>query len=65
MKHYSTRDREKAIFALFMGMIAIVLAAWMAFVAPVEVHTEPDAVYPMVNQNISWEGAGYDGFRAK
>lgn len=63
-KHYSTRDKEKAIFAAVMGVIAIILAAWLAFM-PVEKHTPPDAVYPMVNQNITWEGAGYDGFRAK
>ena len=60
MRNYSTRDREKAIFALVMGLIAIVLAAWLAF-APVERHTAPDAVYPMVNQRITWEGAGYSG----
>ncbi len=60
MKNYSTRDREKAIFALVMGLIAIVLAAWLAFM-PMEAHTEPDTVYEMVNQRISWEGAGYSG----
>ena len=63
MKHYTTRDKEKAIFAFVMGLILIVLAAWFAFFAPVEVHTAPDAVYPMTNQRITWEGAGYDGFR--
>ena len=63
MKHYTTRDREKAIFAFVMGLIAIILAVWFAFFAPVEKHTAPDAVYPMVNQRITWEGAGYDGFR--
>ena len=63
MKYYSTRDREKAIFALVVGLIMIVLAVWFAFFAPVERHTAPDAIYPMVNQHITWEGAGYDGFR--
>ena len=60
-KHYSTKDREKAIFAGVVGLIMIVLAVWFAFFAPVEQHTAPDAVYPMVNQHITWEGAGYDG----
>ena len=64
MKHYSTFDREKAIFAFVAGIIAIILAAWFAF-APVERHTPPDQIFEMVNQHISWEGAGYDGFRAK
>ena len=63
MKYYSTKSREKAIFAGFVGLIMIVLAAWFAFFAPVEKHTAPDAIYPMVNQHITWEGAGYDGFR--
>lgn len=63
MKDYSTKSREKAIFAGVVGLIMIVLAAWFAFFAPVERHTAPDAVYPMVNQRITWEGAGYDGFR--
>ena len=65
MKHYTTRDREKAIFAFVMGLIAIILAVWFAFFAPVEKHTAPDAVYPMVNQRITWEGAGYSGIYAK
>ena len=60
MKNYTTRDKEKAIFAMVMGLIAIVLAAWLA-IAPVEKHTEPDYVFPMVNQRITWEGAGYSG----
>ena len=61
MRNYSTFDREKAIFAGIVGLIMIVLAVWFAFFAPVEQHTAPDAVYPMVNQNIEWSGAGYDG----
>lgn len=62
-RHYSTRDREKAIFALVFGLIMIILAVWFAFFVPVERHTAPDAIYPMVNKYITWEGAGYDGFR--
>ena len=61
MKNYTTRDRGKAIFALVVGVIMIILAGWFAFFAPVEKHTAPDAIYPMVNQNITWEGAGYSG----
>ncbi|MBO7710747.1 MAG: hypothetical protein J6S83_09780 [Lachnospiraceae bacterium] len=64
MKHYSTFDREKAIFAFVMGLIAIIFAAWLAF-APIEEHQAPDVVYPMVNQHITWEGAGYSGIYAK
>lgn len=60
MRNYSTRDKEKAIFALVMGLIAIVLAAWLAFMH-MEARTEPDYVFPMVNQRITWEGAGYSG----
>ena len=61
MRHYSTKDREKAIFAFVMGLIAIIVAVWFAFFVPAEVHTKPDRVYPMVNQRITWEGAGYSG----
>ena len=64
-KHYNTKNREKAIFAGAVGLIMIVLAVWFAFFAPVERHTAPDAVYPMVNQKIEWSGAGYDGFRGR
>lgn len=63
-RHYSTRNREKAIFTAVCCVIAIILAAWLAFM-PMEKHTEPDEIYPMVNRSITWEGAGYDGFRAK
>ena len=65
MRNYNTRDKEKAIFAFVMGIIAIILAAWFAFFVPAEVHTKPDRVYPMANQRITWEGAGYDGIRAR
>jgi hypothetical protein len=44
-----------------MGLIAIIVAVWFAFFVPAEVHTKPDRVYPMVNQRITWEGAGYSG----
>ena len=60
MRNYSTRDKEKAIFAFVMGIIAIILAGWLAFM-PMEKHMAPDAVFPMVNQRITWEGAGYSG----
>lgn len=64
MRNYNTRDREKAIFTIVMGLIAVVLAAWFAF-APVEKHTAPDQIFPMANQRIEWSGAGYDGIRAR
>ena len=60
MKHYSTRLRGKAIFMLFIVLLAVV-AVVLLVVLPAEAHTEPDAIYPMVNQNITWEGAGYSG----
>lgn len=63
-KNYSTRDKEKAIFAGVLGVIAVILAAWFAF-APVEKHTAPDQIFPMANQRIEWSGAGYDGIRAR
>ena len=59
MRHYSTKDREKAIFAFVMGLIAIIVAVWFAF-APIK-GPEPDVVYEMVNQRITWEGAGSSG----
>lgn len=61
MKYYSTKSREKAIFAGVVGLIMIVMAVWFAFFAPVEVHTAPDQIFPMVNEHITWEGAGYSG----
>lgn len=61
MKYYSTKSKEKAIFAGVVGLIMIVLAVWFAFFVPVEKHTAPDYVFQMVNQNITWEGAGNSG----
>ena len=63
-RHYNTKERESAIFAGVMCVIALILAGWLAFM-PMEKHQEPDVVYEMVNRNITWEGAGYDGFRAR
>ena len=60
MKHYSTRLRGKAIFMLFIVLLAVVAVVVLALL-PAEAHTEPDVIYPMVNQNITWEGAGYSG----
>ena len=60
MKYYSTRLRGKAIFMLFIVLLAVVAVVLLA-VLPAEAHTEPDVIYPMVNQNITWEGAGYSG----
>ena len=62
MKYYNTKDKEKAIFLVAIILIMVVVTVWLA-VMPAEAHTEPDYVYPMVNQRITWEGAGYDGFR--
>ena len=62
MKHYSTREREKAIFTAICGMIAIIMAVWMSIMAMKEDdRIKPDVEYPMVNQCITWEGAGYSG----
>lgn len=60
MKYYSTRLRGKAIFMLFV-VLAVVVAVVVLALLPAEAHTEPDVIYPMVNQNITWEGAGYSG----
>lgn len=60
MKHYSTNNKGKAIFMLLVVLLAVVAAVVLA-VLPAEAHTEPDVIYPMVNQHITWEGAGYDG----
>lgn len=60
MRNYSTRDREKAIFLVAIILNMVVAAVWLA-VMPAETHPAPDYVYPMVNQHITWEGAGYSG----
>ena len=66
MKHYTTRDREKAIFTAICGVVAIILAVWMSIMAMKEAERiKPDVEYPMVNRNITWEGAGYSGIWAK
>ena len=66
MKHYSTREREKAIFTAIIGVIAIILAVWITLAGMKEAdRIKPDVEYPMVNQHISWEGAGYSGIYAK
>lgn len=59
MKHYSTKDKEKAIFTLVVIVIMFVVLIWLALMP--ESSAEPDFVYPMVNRNITWEGAGYSG----
>ena len=66
MRHYSTRDREKSILTAICGVIAIILAVWMSIAAMKEAERiKPDVEYPMVNRNITWEGAGYSGIYAK
>ncbi len=64
MKYYTTTEKEKAIFTAVILVIMVVVAVWLA-IMPMDSGAEPDQVYPMVNQHITWEGAGYDGFRAK
>ena len=62
MKHYSTRDKEKAIFTAIVGVIMLIVAVWLIIAEIAEAERiQPDRVYPMVNQNITWEGAGYSG----
>ena len=66
MKHYTTRDREKAIFTAICGMVAIILAVWITLAGMKEENRiKPDVEYPMVNQHITWEGAGYSGIWAR
>ena len=65
-KHYNTREKEKAIFTAVMGLIMLVVAVWLTLASVAEANRiKPDKVYPMVNQNIVWEGAGYNGIYAK
>ena len=66
MKHYNTRDKEKAIFTAIVGVVMLIVAVWLivAEIAEAE-RIKPDVEYPMVNQNITWEGAGYSGIYAK
>ena len=45
------------LFIVLLAVVAVVLLA----VLPAEAHTEPDVIYPMANQKITWEGAGYSG----
>lgn len=66
MRHYSTREREKAIITAICGVIAIILAVWITLAGMKEAdRIKPDVEYPMVNQHITWEGAGYSGIYAK
>ena len=60
MKYYNTRYKKKAIVMLAIVLLAVVAVVVLALL-PAEAHTEPDVVYPMVNQGITWEGAGYNG----
>ena len=66
MRHYTTREKEKAIFTAICGVIAIILAVWISIAYMKEAdRIKPDVEYPMVNQHITWEGAGYSGIWAK
>ena len=66
MRHYSTRDKEKAIFTAVVGVIMLIVAVWMIIAEIAEAERiKPDVEYPMVNQHITWEGAGYSGIYAK
>ena len=65
-KHYSTREMEKAIFTAVMGLVLLVFAVMVTLARIEEANRiKPDRVYPMVNQSIVWEGAGYSGIYAK
>ena len=62
MKYYSTKNRGKEIFIAIVGVIMIIVTVWLIIAEIAEAErNRPDVEYPMVNQCITWEGAGYSG----
>ena len=50
---------SRRTFWISMSIMTVVLG--MLIFLNIWVEREPDVSYPMVNQNITWEGAGYNG----
>ena len=66
MRYYSTKNRGKAILIAIVGVIMIIVTVWLIIAEIAEAERiKPDVEYPMVNQSIVWEGAGYSGIYAK
>jgi len=52
---------SRRTFWISMSIMAVVLGMLVYLNIWVEREPEPDVSFPMVNQNITWEGAGYNG----
>ena len=57
---YITNRKGKTI--IIAAIIAAVITAWLVIsLTPPAENWKPDKEYPMVNRNIEWTGAGYNG----
>ena len=52
---------SRRTFWISMSIMTVVLGMLIFLNIWVEREPECDVRYPMVNQNITWEGAGYNG----
>lgn len=52
---------SRRAFWISMSIMAVVLGMLIFLNIWVEQEPESDVSYPMVNQHITWEGAGYNG----
>lgn len=52
---------SRRTFWISMSIMTVVLGMLIFLNIRVEREPEPDVSYQMVNQRITWEGAGYNG----